>query len=105
MDKERKGKPEAQDTPTARAEAEIRELAKAGERGSVWIREDGAVCFGNECAVIKPGKDDTLDLEIKPDRCGREAGGLLLDYLIKTAGAGVTIRIPPRESGGLGEEK
>jgi len=65
---------------------------------TIWVRDDGAVCFGkDECIVIKPGPSDTLDLEVKPDRCGREAGPLLLDYLIKSAGAGVNIRIPPRE--------
>jgi hypothetical protein len=85
------------------AEAKTREVAQENRHSSVWIREDGAICFGNECAVIKPGIDNTLDLEIKPDRCGREQGALLLDYLVRTAGAGVNIRIPPRES--LGETK
>jgi hypothetical protein len=82
---------------------EVEALVRDGGDSSVWIREDGAVCFGNECAVIKPGADSSLDLEIKPDRCGREQGALLLDYLIRTAGAGVNIRIPPRES--LGDKK
>ncbi|MBA7588790.1 hypothetical protein ES708_30859 [subsurface metagenome] len=63
----------------------------------VWIREDGAVCFGNECAVIKPDEDGALNLTIKPDACGSVAGGVILEHLIRTAGKGVRIVIPPSE--------
>lgn len=71
-------------------------FGEGGDAG-VWIRADGAVCFGDECVVIKPAPDGTLDLEVKPDRCGAEAGGIILDHLIKTAGKGVNIRIPPAD--------
>jgi hypothetical protein len=103
MDKESKGKRAVKNTPAPGTPPEVEALVGDGGDSSVWIREDGAVCFGNECAVIKPGQDNALDLEIKPDRCGREQGALLLDYLIRTAGAGVNIRIPPREF--LGDKK
>ena len=71
--------------------------ASLGDGGdsAIWVREDGAVCFGNECVVIKPREDGSLDLQIKPDQCGGEAGSVILDHLIRTAGKGVNIIIPP----------
>jgi len=61
----------------------------------VWVREDGAVCFGDECVVLKAGEDGTLDMQVRPDHCGQEAAPIILDHLIKTAGRGVNIIIPP----------
>lgn len=59
-----------------------------------YVREDGAVCFGDECVVLKAQDDGKLHMEVKPSRCGEETGKLILDYLIKTAGKGVVIEIP-----------
>ena len=80
-------------TPSVKDEVE-KALGGGGDTG-VWVRADGAVCFGDECVVIKPGENGTLDLEVKPDRCGSEAGSVILDHLIRTAGKGVNIKIPP----------
>ena len=58
-----------------------------------WVRADGAICFGNECVVIKPepgGKN--LDVEIKPSECGEETGNILLQHLIGTVGKGGNTR-------------
>ena len=63
----------------------------------VWIREDGAVCFG-DCVSIKPNEDGALDLTIEPDSCGELAGGLILEHLVKTAGKGVRIIVPASET-------
>jgi len=76
---------------------------KAKDKDSfVWLRDDGAVCFGNECAVISPTETGRLGLTIKPDRCGEQIGAILIDYLVRTAGKGVVIEIPsefkPEES-------
>jgi len=101
MDKESKGDTGVEASSTPGVKGQAKETTPKDRGSSVWIREDGAVCFGNECAVIKPGENDTLDLEVRPDRCGREVGALLLDYLIRSTGRGVNIKIPPRES--LGE--
>ncbi|MBA7555754.1 hypothetical protein ES705_48438 [subsurface metagenome] len=79
---------------TARAQAKALETAAKSGAGFAWIREDGAVCFGDECAVLKPTEQGKLGLTIKPSRCGEETGKVLLDYLIKTAGKGVQIEIP-----------
>jgi len=70
------------------------ELAQKAGVGFGWIREDGAVCFGDECVVIQPNDKGKLQLTIKPTRCGELTGGVLLDYLVKTAGKGVVIEIP-----------
>jgi len=76
---------------------EVKKALGGGRADFVWIRDDGAVCFGDECLVLKPGQNDTLDLQIKPDRCGRDAGPIIINHLIKSAGRGVNIRIPPIE--------
>ena len=80
--------------PTSRIEDEVKAAVGEGGHDAVWIREDGAVCFGNECVVIKPEDSGGLLLQIKPDQCGGDAGAVILEHLLKTAGKGVTIRIP-----------
>ena len=66
-------------------------LADALESGGtpVWIREDGAICIGDECMVIKrrEGSRD-LDIEIKPDRCGEAIAEAFSDTIYKTIGRG-----------------
>lgn len=59
-----------------------------------WVREDGAVCFGDECVTIKPDDKGKLNITVKPSRCGEATGKVILDYLYKTAGKGVVIEIP-----------
>ena len=67
-----------------------------GHDPRVWIREDGAVCFG-ECLSVKPNEDGALDLTFEPDSCGEQAGSVVLEYLVKTAGKGVRIIVPASE--------
>jgi hypothetical protein len=81
-------------TDTAGAKAKALEAAAKSGAGIAWIRADGAVCFGDECAVLKPMENGKLGLTIKPSKCGEATGRILLDYLIKTAGKGVQIEIP-----------
>lgn len=72
-------------------------FGKGGD-GVAWIREDGAVCIGDGCVVIDRNKTTgQLDMDIKPDKCGSAVGEVILDHLIRTAGKGVNIRIPPIE--------
>jgi hypothetical protein len=86
---------------TPSIEDEVKKAVGEGRGDFVWVRDDGAVCFGDECVVLKPNKtDNSLDMEVKPDRCGAEAGNVILDHLIRTAGRGINIKIPP-----LPEEK
>jgi len=76
------------------------ELGNAKSKDSfVRIRDDGAICFGNECVVINPTETGRLGLTIKPDRCGEQIGGVLVDYLVRTAGKGVVIEIPSEFKG------
>ncbi|MBA7555025.1 hypothetical protein ES705_47670 [subsurface metagenome] len=79
---------------TSRAQAKALEAAAKSGAGFAWIREDGAVCFGDECAVLKPTADGKLGLTVRPNKCGEKTGKILLEYLIKTAGKGVQIEIP-----------
>lgn len=84
----------SQGIDTTRAQAKALETAAKSGAGFAWIRADGAICFGDECAVLKPTEQGKLGLTIRPNKCGEQTGRLLLDYLIKTAGKGVQIEIP-----------
>jgi len=96
MAKERQSQRPEKAAPGGLAEQAAEALSGGGRHAGVWIREDGAVCFGDECAVLK-GDDETgiLDLVVRPDRCGQAAGAAILEHLIKTGGKGVRITIPP----------
>ena len=76
------------DTPDSPTDETIKAIMEAGG-GAVWVREDGALCVGDECMVIKPraGSRD-LDIEIKPDRCGEAVAGQFADVIYKTIGRG-----------------
>ena len=97
MDKA-KGKPRTpgQDSASLAKQAEAA-FGKGGD-GLAWLRDDGAVCFGDECVVINRDKTTgALELQVKPDKCGAATGEVILDHLIRTAGKGVNIKIPPME--------
>jgi hypothetical protein len=63
----------------------------------VWIRDDGAVCFGDECVVLKPNSDGSLLFQVDPSACGEVAGPVILEHLIKTAGHGITVIVPRQD--------
>ena len=83
---------EATATPGAGTEA------TSGARGDkddfVWVRKDGAICFGSECVTIAPTETGRLGMVIRPDQCGAAIGSVLIAYLTRTAGKGVVIEIP-----------
>lgn len=65
------------------------EAAVEAGGGAVWVRADGALCIGNECMVIKRRADSRdLDIEIKPDRCGKAVANQFADTIYKTIGRG-----------------
>jgi len=48
---------------------QIRKAAGRNKFGDdFWVREDGALCWGNECIVINPDKDGNIDVEINKNR-------------------------------------
>lgn len=52
-----------------------------------WVREDGALCWGNECLVVKPeGKD--LRFTVNEDKCGGLALAAYRELIDKTIGKG-----------------
>jgi len=59
----------------------------------VWVREDGAICVGDGCIVIKPEPGTkNLDVEVAPTKCGEATADLLMEHLIKTVGKGGNTR-------------
>ena len=86
-----KGKRDGVATPT---QDKAKEAISQDRAGAPWLREDGAICFGNGCASLKPTESGKLKLTVKPNKCGEAIGTQLIDYLIKTAGKGVEIEIP-----------
>ena len=77
-----------ENTPDRTQDKALEAVMEAGG-GAVWVREDGALCVGNECMVIKgrAGSRD-LDIEIKPDRCGEAVAEIFADTIYKTIGRG-----------------
>lgn len=77
----------------ARLEAKDGKSPSKIERGGVWTRDDGAICVGNECIVIKrvEGSKD-LDIDIAPTKCGETTASMLVDTLLKTIGKGGNTR-------------
>jgi len=50
---------------------QVRKAARSGGSGAeddFWVRDDGALCWGNECVVINPDKDGNIDVEINRNR-------------------------------------
>ena len=85
------------DTPGSKTSADRGQAGKGSDIADIqgaWVRDDGAVCFGHECVVIRTEPDGALGLEIHPDECGESAGRILLEHLIKSAGKDVHISVP-----------
>ena len=71
---------------------------KGGARGS-WIREDGAICFDNECITLKPNEDGELALTYDPSKCScEESNSAILDALTDCvmSGKGINLIVKPR---------
>jgi hypothetical protein len=85
----KEGESQRDESLTDRSQDKAIEDALESRDAPVWIREDGAICIGNECMVIKhrEGSRD-LDIEIKPDRCGRAIADGFADTIYKTIGRG-----------------
>jgi len=66
---------------------QVRKAAGSSKSGDdFWVREDGALCWGNECIVINPDKDGNIDVEINKNRgCDVSA---FADAIGKTVGKG-----------------
>jgi len=66
---------------------QVRKAAGRSKSGDdFWVREDGALCWGNECIVINPDKDGNIDVEINKNRgCDVSA---FADAIGKTVGKG-----------------
>jgi len=105
MDKGRKDKQGTSSSVSTRTETKSREasgvdrrpIEEAGDSG-IWIREDGAVCIGNECVSIKTGADHEMELTVDPDRCSCEIADKFLDIVSAgvLSGKGITITMKPR---------
>ncbi len=87
MDKRNTG--QGKKVSTSRPADEAAETVREGGLGTPWIREDGAICFGAECLVLKPSDDGkNLDIEISPTRCGELHAEALRDTIFDTIGKG-----------------
>jgi len=64
-----------------------------GGKGAMWIRDDGAVCFGDECVVFSQRKSGGIDIAIDPTTCGGEFGEALVDKFSRGIGRDVNLKI------------
>jgi hypothetical protein len=93
MAKESKVKSHITDRVTAKLEGEATSPTPEDRGSLVWVREDGAICVGDECIVIKRETGTkNLDIDIAPTKCGEATGEMLLEHLLKTVGRGGNTR-------------
>jgi hypothetical protein len=93
MDKGSKAKRSVAGGDPAGVKAEGGAPTAAHQPGAVWVRDDGAICVGNECIVIKREPNTkNLDVEVAPTRCGEETGEAIVEHLLKTVGRGGNTR-------------
>jgi len=72
--------------PTGSSAKQTGKAAGGSETGDFWVREDGALCWGNECVVVNPDKDGHVDIEINRNRgCDVNA---FADAIARTVGKG-----------------
>ncbi len=66
--------------------------------GTVWIRDDGAICVGNECITIKSEAGQPMELAIDPDKCPCEIEDALVEGLVTSvlSGKGITVSMKPK---------
>ena len=58
-------------TSAGRAKKQIGKTTSSGESGAgddFWVREDGALCWGDQCVVIHPDQDGNIEVEINRNR-------------------------------------
>lgn len=70
---------------------------EVADRG-VWIRDDGAICFGGECVVMSD-RDGEINFEIDPSACGAETGKAVLDAFVKNIASQkpINIKLKPKK--------
>ena len=56
-----------------RIKKQVKAAAGSGRKGAksgddFWVRDDGALCWGNECVVINPDKNGDIEVEINRNR-------------------------------------
>ena len=105
MDKERKDKQGVTSSVSSRAKTENREAPKLDNgpaeevsHSGIWVREDGAICVGNDCVSFKTGPSNEMELTIDPDKCPCDVADKFLDTISAgvLSGKGVTVTMKPR---------
>jgi len=92
MAKKRGSKRPRKDSSNTLEKQVAKALGPSG-KGAMWIRDDGAVCFGDECVVFSQRKSGGIDIAIDPTTCGGEFGEALVDKFSKGVGRDVNLRI------------
>jgi len=92
MAKERASKRPRKGASNALKKQVEKALGKSG-KGAMWVRDDGAICFGDECVVFFQRKSGGIDIAIDPTTCGGEFGEALVDKFSKGVGRDVNLKI------------
>jgi len=77
----------------------LKQAAGPTKDSGIWIREDGAICFGGgECIVLSKQPTGELDFEVDPTACGKETGKVVLSYLIDNLASRqpINIKVKPQ---------
>jgi hypothetical protein len=79
---------------------QAKEDSAKSRSGNAWIREDGAVCFDNECITLKSDADGAMALTYDPNKCScDETNDTILKAIVSSAvsGKGVRLEIKPKD--------
>jgi hypothetical protein len=80
----------------------LKQIANGGRISGVWVRDDGAICFGDECIVLSKRPGGELDFWVDPSACGAETGKLVLGFLVENLASQkpINIKVKPQEGTG-----
>jgi len=55
--------------PVSSLKKQVRKAAGGSESGdNFWIRDDGALCWGNECVVLNPNENGNIAVQINKNK-------------------------------------
>ena len=93
-----KAKSERNGIPTSSTKSKAEETSSQNRDGTVWIRDDGAICVGNECIVIKGELGREMELTIDPDKCPCEIEDKIIEAITGSvlSGKGITVSMKPK---------
>jgi len=72
--------------------ASLSKIAGRDKAAPMWIRDDGAICFGNECVTMRQAGKADIVFEVDPSKCPDDVREGILGFLVKNVASQGTMR-------------